>query len=477
MNEDEISDAFNLIPNSIFDNIMLDTNNNFSMMNDIWDDDVLIKHSFEDIPLLSSEFETFSFTTLDDENEIKIDPMETKSNESSQVQYHDCMLSGTCTDQAHKTKKKYRFSHIDELIANYKDDDMSQASLRSNNFSDSTFVESNERITNLMKDFDKALGCLHKDEQSSRASQVPKNSQHVPEMPPPPPPIKFFVPIQSFEKSQRQPKSFLQYQKHSCNPKYYINDQLVKCESPMQLDVNELNQKEINNNDFNEQFKIENQSLSSEDSMPITPYYPNIKMENTNTSSSSASYLFYNNNLYTLDQLKSINFLEHEYIKNPCSSQETSASISNCYNQVDVAKKDKKVKQNKGLKVKTKKMKKSKVCKTKKSKKKVTSKTSNPYNTQNKYFFQFGEDEPIMKRTMHNCMERQRRIGLKNLFIELKQSIPELEATERVPKIAILREAANYCHELRNEEKELIELKKKNASLLKKYKRLLRNNA
>jgi len=65
------------------------------------------------------------------------------------------------------------------------------------------------------------------------------------------------------------------------------------------------------------------------------------------------------------------------------------------------------------------------------------------------------EADTIEKRNQHNDMERQRRIGLKNLFEALKKQIPTIRDKERAPKVNILREAAKLCTQLTQEEQEL----------------------
>lgn len=75
------------------------------------------------------------------------------------------------------------------------------------------------------------------------------------------------------------------------------------------------------------------------------------------------------------------------------------------------------------------------------------------------------ETETIEKRNLHNNMERQRRIGLKNLFEELKRQIPNLKDKDRAPKVSILREAANLCRRFNKEEEEKIALRKIQAKL------------
>lgn len=82
------------------------------------------------------------------------------------------------------------------------------------------------------------------------------------------------------------------------------------------------------------------------------------------------------------------------------------------------------------------------------------------------------EAETIEKRNLHNNMERQRRIGLKNLFEQLKYQIPTLREKERAPKVNILREAASYCTKLRRDEELHNELAKKNQRLMNKLRNL-----
>lgn len=62
--------------------------------------------------------------------------------------------------------------------------------------------------------------------------------------------------------------------------------------------------------------------------------------------------------------------------------------------------------------------------------------------------------DTIGKRNLHNDMERQRRIGLKNLFENLKDKIPSLREKERAPKVNILREATTLCKKLTQEDHE-----------------------
>lgn len=82
------------------------------------------------------------------------------------------------------------------------------------------------------------------------------------------------------------------------------------------------------------------------------------------------------------------------------------------------------------------------------------------------------ESPEIERRSIHNDMERLRRIGLKNLFDELKKQIPATRDKERAPKVVILREAASLCRKLNQEDIEREKLKKKQNQLMTKLKKL-----
>ncbi|CAG4939470.1 unnamed protein product [Parnassius apollo] len=82
------------------------------------------------------------------------------------------------------------------------------------------------------------------------------------------------------------------------------------------------------------------------------------------------------------------------------------------------------------------------------------------------------ESPDIERRSIHNDMERQRRIGLKNLFDELKKQVPATRDKERAPKVVILREAAALCRKLREEEYERENLKKQQNKLVTKLRKL-----
>ncbi|KMZ08030.1 myc protein [Drosophila simulans] len=85
----------------------------------------------------------------------------------------------------------------------------------------------------------------------------------------------------------------------------------------------------------------------------------------------------------------------------------------------------------------------------------ATSTTSSSSAHRKDFVLGFDEADTIEKRNQHNDMERQRRIGLKNLFEALKKQIPTIRDKERAPKVNILREAAKLCIQLTQEEHEL----------------------
>ncbi|KAI8121623.1 Myc protein [Lucilia cuprina] len=81
--------------------------------------------------------------------------------------------------------------------------------------------------------------------------------------------------------------------------------------------------------------------------------------------------------------------------------------------------------------------------------------------------------DTIEKRNLHNDMERQRRIGLKNLFEALKKQIPSIKDKERAPKVNILREAAKLCEALTREDQQLMEQKAKLKEELRRKREIL----
>lgn len=86
--------------------------------------------------------------------------------------------------------------------------------------------------------------------------------------------------------------------------------------------------------------------------------------------------------------------------------------------------------------------------------------------------FETDEIETIEKRNLHNDMERQRRIGLKNLFENLKDKIPSLREKDRAPKVNILREATSLCTKLACDDNEYESLKKRQQRLVQRLKQL-----
>uniref|UniRef100_A0A182W5W3 BHLH domain-containing protein n=1 Tax=Anopheles minimus TaxID=112268 RepID=A0A182W5W3_9DIPT len=82
------------------------------------------------------------------------------------------------------------------------------------------------------------------------------------------------------------------------------------------------------------------------------------------------------------------------------------------------------------------------------------------------------ELDTVEKRNLHNNLERQRRIGLKNLFEELKRQIPQLRDKDRAPKVNILREAATLCTRLNQEAEQANELRQQQIKLYERVRYL-----
>ncbi|XP_072748747.1 uncharacterized protein Myc isoform X2 [Anoplolepis gracilipes] len=71
------------------------------------------------------------------------------------------------------------------------------------------------------------------------------------------------------------------------------------------------------------------------------------------------------------------------------------------------------------------------------------------------------DDDEEDKRNLHNNMERQRRISMKNFFDVLKQHVPAIATKERVAKVTILRQAKTYINALEDDNSDsLLEIKK-----------------
>ncbi|KAF4519775.1 hypothetical protein B566_EDAN009735 [Ephemera danica] len=79
------------------------------------------------------------------------------------------------------------------------------------------------------------------------------------------------------------------------------------------------------------------------------------------------------------------------------------------------------------------------------------------------------DSEDSGKRTMHNTMERQRRVDLRIAFENLRTLLPKLQEQEKAPKVHILKEAGIYCRQLQmsdtNMARKAVDLKKKQAQL------------
>ncbi|CAB0000636.1 unnamed protein product, partial [Nesidiocoris tenuis] len=68
----------------------------------------------------------------------------------------------------------------------------------------------------------------------------------------------------------------------------------------------------------------------------------------------------------------------------------------------------------------------------------------------------FSDSEPDSeKRSLHNNMERMRRIDLRNSFDDLKTLLPSLASAQRAPKVTILKDATSYLHELLQKDRTL----------------------
>lgn len=91
------------------------------------------------------------------------------------------------------------------------------------------------------------------------------------------------------------------------------------------------------------------------------------------------------------------------------------------------------------------------------------------------------ETECSEKRSLHNNMERQRRVDLRNAFDDLRLLVPEVSSKERAAKVVILREAAAYCDELTGDSasmaKQVTELRRQQERLRARVSQLRRNLA
>lgn len=112
----------------------------------------------------------------------------------------------------------------------------------------------------------------------------------------------------------------------------------------------------------------------------------------------------------------------------------------------------------------------------------TTTPGSSPYKRRAGYMHNSdSEPEPSEKRSMHNNMERQRRIDLRNAFEDLRLLVPEVSCKEKAAKVAILREAAQYCNKLgiisANMIKQKVEMKRQQERLRARVSQLRRSLA
>lgn len=91
------------------------------------------------------------------------------------------------------------------------------------------------------------------------------------------------------------------------------------------------------------------------------------------------------------------------------------------------------------------------------------------------------ELESTERRSLHNNLERQRRIDLRNAFEELRVLLPDTADNEKAAKVAILNSGAQYCLDLEHREKKLLmqkaELRKHQDRLREEVSRLRRSLA
>lgn len=65
------------------------------------------------------------------------------------------------------------------------------------------------------------------------------------------------------------------------------------------------------------------------------------------------------------------------------------------------------------------------------------------------------------RRSVHNSLERQRRVDLRNAFETLRQLVPDTKIQEKAPKVQILKKAALHCKNLQQTEIRLLREKEK----------------
>ena len=86
--------------------------------------------------------------------------------------------------------------------------------------------------------------------------------------------------------------------------------------------------------------------------------------------------------------------------------------------------------------------------------------------------------ESCTKRFAHNVLERKRRIDLNTSYQALKEEVPALSVTDRVSKVLILKNSADYISEVETEgealREELRQLKNHQKHLVKKFRQLFK---
>ncbi|CAL4061055.1 unnamed protein product [Meganyctiphanes norvegica] len=79
------------------------------------------------------------------------------------------------------------------------------------------------------------------------------------------------------------------------------------------------------------------------------------------------------------------------------------------------------------------------------------------------------------RRSVHNSLERQRRVDLRNAFETLRLLVPDTKVLDKAPKVQILKKAAFHCKQLQIQEHRLMREKeklKKQIEYLKQQRRI-----
>lgn len=446
-----MTEIFDLLPNSIFDTI-IDTDDFSSAFNGVMESDFSSIGEGSDLEELLK-----SSTFLD--NNMEADQQENHqiANEKSenQILQHDCMWSGTCTDKEHKTKRKPRLNAINEII-NQWEADMGETYESSYQQSQKSYEES------------PSYQIWHENDQQSKILTALEN---VGKYYTNPESGSIYTAASNHYNQMVQPSHMgncyqqkLQYPASSIGPHIdYTN---------LQMNCNFMNSTACDGFSYDCKSALKFEPLTL-DSSVIQHCCPTIKVAAQN---SNPPLLFYNNRIFTFnDMIANNGFLSAQNGGLPQFSA-TSAPPpplavdhrNNDYISTSERKKLKKYTTKNELKATKSRMRQNSMDNSTVKGKKQGPRISTDDDDDN---------EPIKKRSMHNSMERLRRINLKNLFIDLRHSIPCFEKYDRVPKILILHTAAEYCAQLTAEERNMIKektrLAKINARLAKKCCRIL----